>query len=339
MANPTVGDLGEHALIARITSRLAVPAWVVIGPGDDAAVLKPIRNQLEVLTTDALVEGVHFDTKFVPPRAIGHRALAVNLSDLAAMGARPRAALLSLALPPSLPLEVVDGFVEGLVAHAATEQVAVVGGNITRTSGPWVVNVTVEGSVRPRRVLTRAGARPGDGLYVTGSLGAAAAGLESLRARSAATSAAEDPCQLPAAEERYLYPRARVRAGLQLAHHGAASSCMDLSDGLADGVRQLAAASGVGVLVDGDALPIPDGVRRWHLARSGDPVAAALSGGDDYELLFTVRPKHAGRLRGASARLGDLPITRIGVVTEDTAQLVRRGSAVSSLPAGYEHFR
>ena len=102
MTNSCVADLGEHALIARITSRLPVPAWVVVGPGDDAAVLKPVRNALDVVTTDALVDGVHFDTRFVPPRAIGHRALAVNLSDLAAMGARPRAALLSLALPASL---------------------------------------------------------------------------------------------------------------------------------------------------------------------------------------------------------------------------------------------
>jgi thiamine-monophosphate kinase len=113
---------------------------------------------------------------------------------------------------------------------------------------------------------------------------------------------------------------------------------MDLSDGLADGVRQLAAASGVGFVVDGDALPIPEEVRRWHDAHGGDAVAAALSGGDDYELLFTVRPKHAGRLRGAAKRCGDLPITRIGVVTADTAQLVRRDSAVTPLPAGYQHF-
>ena len=336
MTTTVVGDLGEHALIARITSRLPVPAWVVVGPGDDAAVLKPVRNALEVMTTDALVDGVHFDTRFVPPRAVGHRALAVNLSDLAAMGARPRAALLSLALPASLSLDVVDGFLDGFVAHAAAQQVAVVGGNITRTVGPLVVNVTAHGAVHPRGVLRRKGARPGDGVYVTGWLGAASVGLASLRAR--ADGPASEAGSVPSCEERYLYPVARVRAGLQLGHHGAASSCMDLSDGLADGVRQLAAASGVGFVVDGDALPIPEEVRRWHDAHGGDAVAAALSGGDDYELLFTVRPKHAGRLRGAAKRCGDLPITRIGVVTADTAQLVRRGSAVTVLPAGYQHF-
>ena len=335
MTNPTVADLGEHALIARITSRLPVPSFVVVGPGDDAAVLKPVRNALDVVTTDALVDGVHFDTRFVPPQAIGHRAIAVNLSDLAAMGARPRAALLSLALPGILTVDLVDGLVEGLVAHAAAQQVAIVGGNITRTTGPMVVNVTAHGSVHPRRVLRRSGARPGDGVYVTGWVGSAAVGLASLQAR------ATDPAyeSLPACEERYLYPVARIRAGLEIGHYGAASSCMDLSDGLADGLRQLAAASGVGVIVDGDALPVTEEARRWFGAHGADAVATALSGGDDYELLFTVRPRHGGRLRGAIARCGNLPITRIGVVTGDKAQLVRRGSSVTALPEAYQHFR
>jgi thiamine-monophosphate kinase len=337
MSNPTVADLGEHALIERITSRLPVPAWVAVGPGDDAAVLKPVRNALDVATTDALVDGVHFDTRFVPPQAIGHRALAVNLSDLAAMGARPRAALLSLALPPALALEVVDRFMDGLLAHAAAQQVAIVGGNITRTTGPLVVNVTAHGSVHPRGVLTRKGARPGDGVYVTGWLGAAAVGLANLRAR--VEGASGDACPVPACEERYLYPQARIRAGLQISHYGAASSCMDLSDGLADGVRQIARASGVGIEIDAAALPISDQARAWHAGAGSDPLAAALAGGDDYELLFTVRPRHRGRLRGARRRIGDLPITRIGVVTR-TLELALRGSSVArDLPGGFEHFR
>jgi thiamine-monophosphate kinase len=339
VSTTTVGDLGEHALIARITNRLPRPARVVVGPGDDAAVLEPVRNALDVLTTDALVDGVHFDTRFVPARAIGHRALAVNLSDLAAMGARPRNALLSLALPTALSADALDGFIDGFLACAGDAQVAVVGGNITRTPGPWVISVTAQGSVHRRGVLTRSGARPGDGLYVTGWLGAAATGLASLRARadSGETETSASPVQ--ESEQRYLYPVARLRAGLQLSHHRAASSCIDLSDGLADGVRQLALASGVGIRVDADALPILDEVRRWHDAHGSDAVAAALTGGDDYELAFTVRTRHAGRLRGAARRCGDLPITRIGEVTKDTAQVVRCGSSVTALPEGFEHFR
>src|SRR4029453_7776172 len=118
VSNRTVSDIGEHALIARITARLATPSWVVVGPGDDAAVIRPERGALDVLTTDAQVEGVHFDRRFVPPEAIGHRALAVNISDLAAMGAAPRAAFLSLVLPDELELAVVDALVDGFIAIA-----------------------------------------------------------------------------------------------------------------------------------------------------------------------------------------------------------------------------
>src|SRR5215510_12903065 len=131
-----------------------MPAWVVCGPGDDAAVIKADRGTLEVVTTDALVDGVHVDQRFVPFDAIGHRALAVNLSDLAAMGATPRAALLSLMLPPALSVTAFDQMVEGFVALAAVHRVMLVGGNITSTPGPLTIDVTAIGSVRPRKVLT-----------------------------------------------------------------------------------------------------------------------------------------------------------------------------------------
>ena len=146
-----VSSLGERALIARITSRLATPPWVAVGPGDDAAVIEPVRGAFDVLTTDALVDGIHFDLRFSPPDAVGHRALAVNLSDLAAMGAEPRAALLSLLLPDALDVAALDGIVDGLLALAGRYRVALVGGNITRTTGPLTVDVTATGSVRPRR--------------------------------------------------------------------------------------------------------------------------------------------------------------------------------------------
>src|SRR5438093_12502669 len=131
----TVAELGERALIARITARLPLAPWVLVGPGDDAAVVEPEPRMAEVLTTDAFVEGVHFDRRFCPPDAIGHKALAVNLSDLAAMGAAPRAALLSLILPDDLPVGDVDALLDGMLALAARHRVAIVGGNITRTAG------------------------------------------------------------------------------------------------------------------------------------------------------------------------------------------------------------
>ena len=251
---PTVAQLGERALIQRISARLAPRPWVVVGPGDDAAVIEPEPRTLDVLTTDALVEGIHFDRRFCPPDAIGHKALAVNLSDLAAMGASPRAALLSLVLPGALTVHDVDGLLDGLLALAVRYNVALIGGNIARSPGPLVVDVTAIGSVAARRVLTRAGARPGDDVYVTGSIGAGAAGLQAFREEG----------DLPAAKERYLRPEPRVRAGLLLGRNRAASACMDLSDGLGDGLRQMAEASGVGIAVETAALPIESAVARWY---------------------------------------------------------------------------
>ena len=333
----TVADVGERALIARIQAHVALPSWVVRGPGDDAAVIKPERGTFDVVTTDAVVDGVHFDRRFVPFDAIGYRALAVNLSDLAAMGARPRAALLSLALPASLEVESFDRMLEGFLTLAGDHGVALVGGNITSTPGPLMVDVTAIGAARPRKVLTRDGARPGDELYITGRVGDASAGLHELRR-------AADGGGVPASDardgvERYLRPVPRVRMGVLLGRTRAASSCMDLSDGLADGIRQIADASGVGVKVDGTAVPISPFVRRWHEECGRAPLEGAMTGGDDYELIFTVRPTHRGRLRGVRRMIGDLPITRIGVMTRSRQVVLEDSRGSRELPAGYQHFQ
>jgi thiamine-monophosphate kinase len=331
----TVSDIGEHALISRITARLAMPPWVLVGPGDDAAVIQPERGALDVLTTDALVEGVHFDRRFVPPDAIGHRALAVNLSDLAAMGAAPRAALLSFVLPDDLEVEAVDGIVDGLIALAARHRVALVGGNITRSPrlgsgqapGPLMIDVTAIGSVKTRCVLRRSGARPGDDVFVTGTIGGAAAGLKLLKDACGANlhGSPREPQGLAPQVQSYLRPEPRVRIGMLLGRNRAATACIDLSDGLADGLRQLAAASDVGITVDEASIPMADGVAEFH--------------SDDYELLFTVRPSLRGRLKAVRSQAGDLPITRIGIVTTDTRLILRSGSGDRDVPAGYEHFR
>ena len=237
------------------------PSFVVVGIGDDAAVVEPERNRLEVLTTDCLVEGVHFDQTFVGPADIGHKALAVNLSDLAAMGAAPRVALLSLVLPPALTVASVDALIDGMTALAARARISIVGGNIARSPGPLIVDVTATGSVHSRRVLTRGGARAGDDLYVTGTLGGAAAGLRMLSAAAASALRRDtlgelvtDRCAM-----RYLRPEPRTRFGLMLGRNRAARACVDLSDGLADGIRQIGEASGVGAIVEAERLPIEEG--------------------------------------------------------------------------------
>lgn len=328
-----VADLTERALIARIQARLPPPPdWLLVGIGDDAAVVSPERNRLEVLTVDSLVEGIHFDRAFTPADAIGHRALAVNLSDVAAMGASPRLAVLSLALPPTLPLADFDAIIDGFARLAARHRVHLVGGNLTRSPGPLVVDVTAVGTVKPRRALLRRGARPGDELYVTGTIGAAAAGLMMLKEKSA-TSAVE-PCV-----QRYLYPEPRVRTGVIVGRAGAAAACMDLSDGLADAVRQVAEASGVGAAIDAGAIPIDPAARSWFATRGLDPIETAIAGGDDYELLFTVRPRMRGRLR-AVERHSPVPITRIGTCTDDgRLELALADGRVEPVPAGFSHFR
>src|SRR5262245_61603017 len=336
----TVSECSERELIARIQARLPpAPDWVLVGIGDDAAVIEPERSRADVLTVDALVEGIHFDRAFVPPDAIGHRALAVNLSDLAAMGAAPRLALLSLALPPTLPLADFDGLIGGIAALAARTRVHVAGGNLTRSTGPVMIDVTLTGTVKPRQVLKRSGARPGDHLYVSGTIGSAAAGLLLLRSGSTETTSASSVVERSAMDhciDRYLRPEPRLRLGVMLSRNRAASACMDLSDGLSDAVYQIAEASGVGARIDADAIPI-EPCARDVLAAGADAIAEAITGGDDYELLVAARPRFRGRL-AAAIRHGGVPLTRIGVCTDDGVIVLCRNGLDEPLPrGGYRH--
>lgn len=347
----TVGEIGERAVIERIRTRLGPPpAWVALGIGDDAAVLSPDRNRVEVVTTDTLVEGVHFDRAYVPPAAIGHKALAVNLSDLAAMGAEPRAALLSLVLPAALPVDDLDAMVAGFLSLADAHGVSLVGGNVARSPGPLVVDVTATGVAKPRRVLARAGARPGDAVYVSGLVGAAAAGLR--LCREAAT-----PVPRPALAgfedggadciRRFLQPEPRVRLGQLLAKCCVVSACIDLSDGLADAVQQLASASRVGAIIEASEIPVPEAARlilggraSSSAPRSGDWLKAAITSGEDYELLFTSPPRRRRALQVALQHAQGVACTKIGWITRDRRLVLRRAAGEDeALPAGFAHFR
>jgi thiamine-monophosphate kinase len=336
----TVACLSERELVARIRQHLApAPDWLLVGIGDDAAVVEPPRNRVEVLSVDAIVEGIHFDRAFVPPEAIGHRALAVNLSDLAAMGAAPRLALLSMALPAALSIADFDAIAAGFAALAARHSLHLVGGNLTRSPGPLIIDVTVVGTVKRRQSLTRGGARPGDDLYVSGTIGAAAAGLALLRDGRLKTDdlgPTTDDLRLTTA---YLFPSPRVRVGLLMSRNRAAGACMDLSDGLADAAHQMADASGVGMAIDAALLPIDPAARAFFEARGRDAVHDALTGGDDYELLLAVRPR-AQRRFAAAARHGDVALTRVGRCTEARAVTLQSGAnEPRPLPQGYSHFR
>ena len=330
-----LSTIGERGLIQRIRERFPTPAGSLqIGIGDDAAVTTGVRGELDVLTTDALVEGVHFDLRFSSFADVGYKALAVNVSDIAAMGATPRLALLSLILPDRLTIPDVDSLLDGFSRMAEEAGVILAGGNITRTPGPLTIDVTAIGHVRPRRILTRGGGKPGDILYVTGEIGAAAAGLGMLRA----SAQPPDDAEVAALIERHRRPVPRLRVGALLGRTRTATACMDLSDGLADAVSQLAQAGGTGAVIDAAALPVPAAARRWFESQGQDPARAALAGGDDYELLFAVSPRTGGRLRTVTRQARGVRITRIGELTASPAILVKRDAATEPMPGGFTHF-
>ena len=333
---PSIATLGERALVDRLRARVGPPpASVLIGIGDDAAVLELERGMLQVVTTDGLVEGIHFRREWTSAEAIGHKALAVNLSDLAAMGAAPRASLLSLALTPHLELTDFDALIDGFVRLAEESGATLVGGNLTRSPGPLMVDVTALGSVARRRLLRRDTARRGDEIFVTATVGAAAAGLAMREAGLAPDTLDPDA---RACVDRYEQPMARSRCGRTIGKARAASAAIDLSDGLADAVRRLADGAGAGVVIDAGAIPVHQGARAWAAAHGLDPVTFALAGGEDYELAFTASPRRRGRFLGAARRCKDVQVTCVGrLVAEPGAWLSRDGS-LEPLPGGFDHF-
>ena len=336
--------LGEFELIDRFFRDCGTPrADVVLGVGDDGALLRPPPGADLVAVSDTLVEGVHFPVGS-PAASIGHRVLAVNLSDIAAMGATPRWALLSLTLP-RVDEPWLAGFARGFGALAREHGVALVGGDTTR--GPLTLGVQVLGTVPTGEGLRRSGGRPGDALFVTGTPGDAAAGLglimaasgtatgEAAARRTAAGLRSDAPADaLEALRQRFLYPTPRLTEGEAL--RGLASACIDVSDGLVGDLGKLAAASRCAAVLDVDALP-----RSAALAAGFTPEEAlrcTLEGGDDYELLLAVPSAHL-------ARVAAMPgLTRIGELRAGTGVTLRRCVADGTLTetpaagAGFDHF-
>ena len=296
---------------------------VILGIGDDAAVLRPEPGFDLVVATDSIVEGTHFSPG-IPAAAVGHRCLAVNLSDLAAMAAEPLWFSLALSLSQSDSAWVGE-FATGLFALADRYNVSLVGGDTVR--GPLGATVTIFGRVRPDCAVRRSGARAGDGIWVTGHPGDAVAGRLLLA----------DARQDPAAEvlrQRFLYPEPRVREGRLLA--GLASAMLDVSDGLDDDLRKLLDASAVGAELDAGELPLSEALRS---VRGPQSVESALTGGDDYELCFTVPPSDDARLREISVHW-PVPVTRIGTVVPGSgARWSLHGQPLTVPDSTFRHFR
>jgi thiamine-monophosphate kinase len=311
--------------------------------GDDAAILNLSPSSRVVITTDQMVEGVHFQRETHPPALLGEKALAVNLSDLAAMGASPSWALLSLFLPPDLSHQYLEAVLRGMARLARREGVVLIGGNLT-TAKVLALDVTLLGTMTPGlRPLSRSGARPGDTLYVSGTLGGAALGLSLLRAGwrwgdIAAGRQVSSPAMkaASAALKRHLAPDPELKLGRLLAQHALATSAMDLSDGLSKDLHRLCRASRVGARIFAAALPLDSGAIRW--LGEEQALRFALHGGEDYRLLFSVPPGRVRRL----CRLVPLdrlhPIGQV-VSRREGVKLQSEGGGVVSLPPlGYDHF-
>ena len=322
---------------------------LALGIGDDAALVRPSPGRELILTSDWTIEDVHFRLKLHPPESVGHRALARALSDIAAMGGRPRWALVSLAIPSHLPMSWVKDFYGGMSRLARRFDVAIVGGDTSVVPDSIAVDVAVIGDVPRGQALVRSSARPGDPIFVSGWLGLSALGLKLLESGGKSRRG-------PAREalRTHLYPEPQCALGEFLARKRVASSMMDISDGLSTDIARLARASSVGARIWESLLPIPDAAvaavssqkkkgprhktRAVATLDTLDPLHLALHGGEDYQLLFTVPARKAEKI---PARVGRVPLHRIGIIARgDAVRLVRVSGQVEPLkPAGFDHFR
>lgn len=332
---------------------------VLTGIGDDAAVIRQSADRDLVITTDLLLEEIDFHHRSAPPRLLGHKSLAVSLSDIAAMGARPICSLVSLGLTESVwATDFKAEFFSGYLALADRYGVALVGGDVSKSEARTVIDSIVVGEVNARRATLRSTARPGDQIFVTGTLGGAAAGLKLLELGARVTQAAEgergtsptvregsDSGSGHSSEEdaiqtlllRQLRPQARVGWGIVLGEDHFATSMIDISDGLSSDLAHLCRESGVGAMIQSEAIPVDQNVIQLCGRRALDPLALALHGGEDFELLFTVAPKDLDRL---PRRVDGTTISHIGEVTSEsgTIRIREKNRQWELKPQGFQHF-
>ncbi len=348
--DPALAALGEFGLIGLIRRRVQQRSpGTILGIGDDAAVLAPILEGGLLVTTDMLLEGVHFQRRWGRPRDLGRKAMAVNLSDIAAMGGSPRYALLGLAIPAEGPtLEELEALLAGMEEEAASSGVTLVGGDTCASRSGLVLAVTLLGTLPDGRALLRSGAKPGDGLWITGLLGGAAAGLLALelglRPGAAWPPAVPRPAWLGGEEEEairaamtaHLTPVPRLAAGRALV--GSATAGIDVSDGVASDVGHLCSESGVAARILVSQVPVHPGALAMARLLDRKPLDLALRGGEDYELLFTAAADPRPVLAEAAP---DLRVTRIGEMDggEPIAKLVHADGTEVTLTGGFNHLR
>jgi thiamine-monophosphate kinase len=325
-----LSDLGEFGFIDRIKAGVGAGPGVRLGIGDDCAVIDlPPGHQL-LTTTDMLIEEIHFRREWTGLADLGRKSVSVNVSDVAAMGGVPHHLYLSLGFPKTFPLEGLDSFVKGFLDACRFYGVTLVGGDTCSSPGPLVISVTVEGSVAQGHFIPRGGARPGDSVYVSGTLGDSALALHLL-----SSGAPVDPFLL----ERHHNPQARTGLGAALGASGVPSAMIDLSDGPLSDLGHILECSAAGAVVEEGLLPLSEPFRAV-LRNSPDLLRLALAGGEDYELLFTVPPEREAELPAIAQQVG-LPLTRVGRITvQEEGLTVRTGDGQTYRPAkgGFNHF-
>jgi thiamine-monophosphate kinase len=321
--------------------RKRVTSSIVTGIGDDAAVFRSNTGKETVVSVDLLIEDIDFRRTTIPPYLLGHKALAVSLSDLAAMGSRPLSALISIGVPEDVwQTDFVDRMYDGWLDLANHYGVQLIGGDTSRAHEHIVIDSIAIGECTAGMAVKRTGGRPGDQIFVTGSLGAAAAGLRLIErgAHLAEQNLAdEDSQKLDHVLLRQLRPEPRVGWGIVLGEEQLATAMIDLSDGLSSDLNHLCEASNAGALIDASLLPIDERVVELCGRRALDPLQLALHGGEDYELLFTVKPENVARL---PRRVDGVEIKRIGEVTNpDKGIKISEGTRTWDLkPGGWKHF-
>ena len=325
-----LSEIGEFGLIKAISQIADKGQGVVMGVGDDAAVLTPSPGKVLLATTDLLLEGVHFTLEFIDYHRLGRKALAVNLSDIGGCGGIPTVFLVSLAIPPETEVASLQALYKGMMEHARTYGCSLVGGDTSR-GNELMISITIIGEVEARNCVYRSGAKPGDRIFVTGTLGDAALGLKQLKSGVREG----DPVQ------RHLDPTPRVREGGEIARQGLATAMIDISDGLIADLGHIAEASGVGAYVHLAQLPLSAPYREHITQYYKNPYLLALAGGEDYELLFTAPEGRAEAIQKLAADLGT-PITQIGEISQAPVGVTLVGSDGKQVPVeqrGHDHFK
>jgi thiamine-monophosphate kinase len=333
-----VKEIGEFKLIEKMNRFLDVDDRVVLGIGDDCAALKFDAGSLLLTTTDILIEKVHFHLDHTTPEHLAVKSLAVNLSDIASMGGTPLYALVSLGIPSTLSVEFVEDFYKGLGEYSRKYQVSIVGGDTSSSRSGLIINIVLLGAQKKDLMVTRSGAEAGDQLFVTGTLGDSSLGLKVFDLK-------QDEIKPGFREHadyvigRHSFPSPRIEQGKFLAENKLASSMIDLSDGVASDIRRLCEQSRVGAKVFSESIPLSKEMKELAQFLRKDPLEFALYGGEDYELMFTVKKENLQRFETLKKNL-NLPVSCIGEIVNEAEGInqVRDKNLFPMERTGFEHF-